>query len=108
MVACYDRCVVIRIVMVAALILAFGRANGVFWFGDACTEDCSDDCGDGKQCPPGCPTCTCAPATQSMPTPHTTVTDPARDVQRVVFVAPAPFITSPDPRDIVHVPKPDA
>lgn len=103
--ACYDSRVVIRIVMIAALILAFGRASGVFWFGDACSADCSDDCGDGKQCPPGCPTCTCAPTTQTMPSTHITVTEPERDVQRVEFVAPAAFVTSPDPRDILHVPK---
>ena len=91
--------------MIALLALAFCRASGVFWFGDACTEDCSDDCGDGKQCPPGCPTCACAPTTQTMPSPAIAVIEPARETHSVVFVAPEQFVTSPDPRDILHVPK---
>ena len=42
--------------------------SGVLWFGgDSCADD---DCSDGKDCPPQCPTCTCASCgpTRSSPT----------------------------------------
>jgi hypothetical protein len=88
------------------MLFAFGQASGVIWFGnDTCGSDCPDDCGDNRPCPPGCPTCACAPSTQTVPAPHINVTEPAREVRRVVYVVPAQFVTSPDPRDILHVPK---
>ena len=91
--------------MIALLALAFCRTSGVFWFGDACGENCSDDRGDGKQCPPGCPSCDCAPTTQTVPATRITVVTPVRDVQSVTFVALLQFVPAPDPRDILHVPK---
>ncbi len=94
-----------RILMLAVLVLAFGRASGVFWFGDACSDRCADDCADGKQCPPGCPGCACAAAPQTMPAAKFTIATPARAVHSVVFVAPPQFVPSPDPSEILHVPR---
>jgi hypothetical protein len=91
--------------MIATLILAFGQGTGVIWLGgDTCGSDCSDS-SDGKQCPPDCPTCACAPSTQTMAATHVLVVNPARAVHRVDFVAREQFVSSPDPGEILHVPK---
>lgn len=96
---------VLRILMIAVLLVAFGQASGVIWFGgDTCDEDCGD-VGDGKQCPPDCPTCACAPSARTMPAASIVIVEPARAVHRVDFVAPAQFVPSPDPHEILHVPK---
>jgi len=91
--------------MIAVLLFAFGQATGVIWLGDTCGSDCPDDCGDKNPCPPGCPTCACAPTTQAVPSARIAVVTPVRDVQRVTTVAPAQFVPTPDPFDILHVPK---
>jgi hypothetical protein len=98
---------VLRILMVVALILAVGQASGAVWFGeDTCT---SDDCGDaaaGKDCPPNCPTCACAPMIQSLPATRVVVElEPIRTECSRGEPTPERFITTPDPREILHVPK---
>ena len=95
---------VLRIVMITVLLLAFGQASGIIWFGDdACTQD-DCDCG-GKQCPPNCPTCACAPTARTTAAPKITLISPAREVRPVEFVALAQFVPSPDPSEILHVPR---
>lgn len=92
--------------MIATLVLAFGQASGVIWVGgDSCTDDCQNDCGS-QHCPPNCPTCACAPAAKLMPTKHVPVAQPVRIMHPVDFVAREPFVSSPDPSEILHVPKP--
>ena len=53
-----------RVIFILAAALMVGNATGVL---DSCDASCVDDDG-GKQCPPSCPTCTCAGhAALSMP-----------------------------------------
>ena len=92
-----------RILLVLTLVLAFGQASGMPVLGDTCGEDCPDS----KQCPPLCPTCTCASASlPSAPAPVAIMATPIALAPRVlVFAAPAAFGSSPDPREILHVPR---
>ncbi len=101
--ACYRARVVARILLVLALLLAFGQASGMPVLGDTCGEDCPD----GKQCPPLCPTCACASASlPSVPAPVAVMASPLAPAPRVlVFAVPAPSGLSPDPREILHVPR---
>lgn len=99
---------VVRVVLIVALILAVGQATGALWFGeDACA---SDDCGDaasGKACPPNCPTCTCVPAVQTLPATRVVVDlEPPRVECAAGAHGREPFIATPEPREILHVPKP--
>ena len=45
-----------RVIIVLAAALVVGNATGIF---DTCDGTCLDD-DRGAQCPPSCPTCTCA------------------------------------------------
>lgn len=96
--------VVARLFLVLVLLLAFGQSSGVIVLGG---DDCSDgDCPDGKQCPPECPTCTCAMASQpTVSAPHQTITIPALTELVLEFATPPVFAPSPDPREILHVPR---
>jgi len=96
---------VLRIVVVAVLILAFGQSLGILWLDeDTCEdEDCSD-AASGMPCPPDCPTCTCAPS-PIMPVANVVVTEPLRIAHRVELTPREQFVPSPDPREILHVPK---
>jgi hypothetical protein len=92
-----------RILLIIVLALAAGQAGGVLWFGG---DTCSDDCTDGKQCPPQCPTCTCAgTVVPSMPTPCAIISTPPTVELVVEFATPRVFTVSPDPREILHVPR---
>ena len=93
----------LRILLVVTLLLAVGQASGVLWLGG---DTCGEDCPDGKQCPPQCPTCTCAgTSVPSIPAPVATIA-PAPGVEHVVeFAAPDTLVPSPDPREILHVPR---
>jgi hypothetical protein len=94
--------------MIAVLLLAFGQASGAIWLGgDTCDENCGDS-GDGKQCPPNCPTCACALTTQTVPATPVVIVEPARAVHRVDFVDREQFLPNVDPREILHIPKHDA
>ena len=98
---------VLRILMIVALILGFGQATGVVWFGeDTCASDDCNDASSGKACPPNCPTCACAPAAQTLPATRIVVAiEPPRTECADVAFARQPVITTPDPREILHVPK---
>lgn len=62
---CYVRCV-LRVIFVLAAALVVADATGLV---DQCDEISCTDEEPGKQCPPSCPTCTCAMHTlQSLPT----------------------------------------
>ena len=51
-----------RVLLLVVAALVVGDATGGF---DACDEACLDDAG-GRQCPPACPTCACAPHVASV------------------------------------------
>ena len=46
-----------RVLLLVVATLVVADATGAF---DACDDTCLDD-RDGRQCPPACPTCACAP-----------------------------------------------
>jgi len=96
---------VLRVLMIAMLVLGVAQAGGVIPVGaDPCDESrCPDS---GKQCPPNCPTCTCAAAPiASLPQAPVTIVAPIRAPERVASVEPRPYLPSPDPREILHVPR---
>lgn len=97
----------LRILLTLALLLAFGQATGVVWFGeDTCAVDDCNDAGSGKQCPPNCPTCACTPALQTLPAARVVVAvePPRRECARVEFAGER-AVSTPEPREILHVPK---
>jgi hypothetical protein len=99
-----------RVLQIVILYAVLAQATGVAW---ALTEDangaqCSDDddgTGDRDQCPPNCPSCDCSTVV------HATFAEPVVMLAfelptiRVAFVEPNEAQPSPDPRDILHVPR---
>jgi hypothetical protein len=104
--ACYGAKLVPRVVSLLLLILMLGQAAGLSFAGEgACAEGCEDD-GQGKDCPPVCPTCTCASRPASTPLDSQPAVVPLPPLMKVVAaVLRERFPTSPDPREIIHVPK---
>ena len=94
-----------RLLLVIMLVVAFGQAAGVPLLGaDACDDI---DCSDGKLCPPQCPTCTCATThAPSLPAVAIAVAPLPQISSRVVVFPPArQFAASPDPAEILRVPR---
>jgi hypothetical protein len=61
-----------RIVIILATVLVVGDATGLI--PEADEIGCADEA-DGKQCPPTCPTCTCAwHSLKTAPAPHIALT----------------------------------
>src|SRR5262245_54269040 len=98
-----------RVRILAALTLVFlaGQATGLAaaMQSHGSEEACSDD-DPGGECPPICPSCTCVSHA------HPTVlplrgAPPVVDEPPVVigFLAVTTFVPSPDPREILHIPK---
>ena len=96
--------------MVVMLILSVAQSRGVLLFGDDCDEsDCGDSCDFGKNCPPECPTCTCATASSpTVPTVYATIAPPILNEASVEHEYEHTLAPSPDPREILHVPRPIA
>jgi hypothetical protein len=70
-----------------------------------CSEDCSSE-DAGLPCPPNCQACCCCSLPRTVAAPASPVAAPVGDVRRVTWIAGSLGSPSPDPRDIVHVPKP--
>ena len=98
----------VRLVYMLAMLALLDQATGYFsWAGSeatSCSQPCPDDDAGGR-CPPDCPYCTCCPHT-----PPVTV-----GVSDIIFNTPAfpvrfhvseSRLTSVEPGDIFHVPKP--
>jgi hypothetical protein len=96
--------VVLRILVVIMLVVTVAQARGVQLFGDDCYDD---DCGDfGKSCPPECPTCTCASApAPSVAAVYATLAPPILTACEVESTYQHVDVPSPDPREILHVPR---
>ena len=97
----------VRAVHVLMLVLFLGQSVGVLVLGGDgnCAAGCEDDA-RGKQCPPICPTCACAPhASLAMPASPigASLTPPAAESD--CFAAPQRTPPSPEPHEILHVPR---
>jgi hypothetical protein len=72
----------------------------------ACVDECADaaDC-DDEGCPPICPTCECAPCPPGIPM-QARVEAVAVEAtpMEATFASIADVASSPDPREILHVP----
>lgn len=90
------------------LLLLLGQVTGLdlgaLRGGDQCEENCEDEA-SGKSCPPACSTCSCTMrSAQPMLASHaTTLVIPS--IARVEVAPPPSQPASPDPREILHVPK---
>lgn len=96
-----------RLLPLLVLYAVLAQATGVAWAAteDRCAAQCGDDDDRGGQCPPNCPDCVCSihvAATFAAPLVVTAVAPPAT---RVRFAEPAAATPSPDPSDILHVPR---
>ncbi len=91
------------LVFVLALTHAVGLAD--LLLGDACEEWCSDD-GCATDCPPGLECrCHCPSATPMIRSSIQTVTAIATPHEVASYPAEQRMHASPDPREILHVPK---
>ena len=96
-----------RLLQVIVLYAVLAQATGLVWASteDTCASDCRDD-GDHRQCPPNCADCVCsvhAPATFAMA--PVVVVKPLPPPRALTFPSPRDAAASPDPRDILHVPR---
>lgn len=90
--------------LLAGAILVLNAAKALGYADDGCLEECSDDDSTGH-CPPGCADCVCcAHLASAVPMVHSSV--------RLAPSVPAPLLvnldkmpSSPDPRELLHVPK---
>jgi hypothetical protein len=98
-----------RVVRVLLLVMMVGSATGISLADLTGAEDCDARCedeADGKSCPPACTTCCCslrvaapiviARASAIVSVPLVSLLEP---------VAGDTVPTSPDPREILHVPR---
>jgi hypothetical protein len=95
-----------RVLRVIALVFLLGQVIGAW--SSVAADDCAPGCDDdatGKDCPPACPTCSCTVRSASAAT--TAFVVPHRiPAVRVIALAPCDGAPpSPDPREILHVPK---
>jgi hypothetical protein len=98
---------VLRILVVITLTFAVAQSRGVLVLGDYCGDD---DCGDlSKSCPPECPTCTCASApAPTVAAVYATIAPPILTASSVESAYQQVHVPTPDPREILHVPRPIA
>jgi hypothetical protein len=89
----------------ALFLVLLGQTTGAFSALGNCNERCAAEQGGAASCLPGCADCACCGLTRVLlQTPHQDAPT-LRTVQRV-WSAPLSAIASPDPEDILHVPKP--
>ena len=94
-----------RLLRAAVLVLVFGQVTGI-WVelgGDACEVGCEDD-EQGATCPPSC-ACSCTMRAAPMVAVRTTASAPAPTVSRVAPPPREAAPASPDPSEILHVPR---
>lgn len=96
-----------RLLRAAVVVLAFGQVTGL-WAelgGELCEIDCEDDA-QGKSCPPSCTTCSCPMrAASPLIVARAVVAAPVPLVSRVARPARESLPASPDPSEILHVPR---
>jgi hypothetical protein len=92
------------LIVASVLLLQAGGAASVAAIDD-CAGSCPDDDPEGD-CPPVCPSCTCVThAHPPLLPPRETVALAVQTPTASSFAAVAMFVPSPDPREILHVPK---
>jgi hypothetical protein len=69
-----------------------------------CEDACTDD-DPGEECPPICPSCTCLTHTQPSLVLRADAPLIAGAPVLIDVPGPATLLPSPDPREILHVPK---
>ena len=100
----------LRIVWIWLFVGFLGHATGAFAAiqVDACTECCPDDGPDEQHCPPTCTDCVCSIPT-AIEVPSISVVRPRWRVVEVTPEDPPAFALtpppSPDPRELLHVPR---
>ena len=93
---------------IVVLYAVLAQATGLAWAltEDACATQCDDDDpGDRDQCPPNCPSCVCSTVVHATFAAPVAVLAFELPTSRVTFVEPNEAQPSPDPRDILHVPR---
>jgi len=93
-----------RAVLIALLAFLAFDVSGLAALGDegACDEPCPTDLSGGK-CPPNCHSCNCCSLpTFTSSTPVALVAPAARETS---WVCPIDRVSSPEPADILHVPR---
>jgi hypothetical protein len=96
---------VVRLLAILALALFVGQAIGLQELidRDDCVQSCPGDDANGD-CPLGCQSCTCCPSTRPVLVTQIAVTLPSL-THDVVRSAASGIPPSPDPKDILHIPK---
>jgi hypothetical protein len=95
----------LRILFALALALFTEQASGIasVQVGDECGERCPGDAPDGT-CPPDCQFCACCSLPRVL-APQPAASVPAPTAHRFVQVSRDSLPNSPEPADILHVPK---
>lgn len=95
----------LRLVAVLALALFIGQVIGFQELidRDDCVQRCSGDDANGD-CPVGCQSCTCCPSTRPVFVTQVAGTLPSL-THDIVLTQTSRVPSSPEPREILHVPK---
>jgi hypothetical protein len=102
---CYI-CAVFRALLVAAVLCISFEVSGLAAvFGDeSCSEECPTDV-SGGQCAPNCPFCGCCSLPKTMNALAALPAAPCGEIGHVTWGSNTRRPPSPDPRDILHVPR---
>lgn len=91
-----------RVFAILALMLCLGSAYAAV---APCDDNCDDEIG-GDVCPPMCPTCRCVTHQGSASTaPMPVVVTLVLPSTTVHFERPQSLVPSPDPKELLHVPR---
>ena len=91
-----------RILCVIAMLLCLGSAYGAL---SQCDDRCPDELA-GHKCPPMCPTCHCVThSDQASPTKTPTVAALDTSSLQVDFELAETVVPSPDPKELLRVPR---
>jgi hypothetical protein len=96
---------VFRVLLILAVLCSSFELSGLgAIYGDAgCTEDCPSE--RSGECPPSCHTCSCCSLPRTAPV-AVAADLPRPEGRRFSWVATSDLPVSPDPADLLHIPKP--
>jgi hypothetical protein len=90
--------------LACGLTLLQGLSNPAFCLVGRCAADCPDERSNGD-CPAACESCACCGAVRPVLLVRVAAPIPPGSVAWVWSESP-PIVAAPDPREILHVPKP--
>jgi hypothetical protein len=101
-------CYIEPVPFLRVLVLAFAIANASGLMDVMLASDCGAECAEtdcDEGCPPVCPTCHCVVRSPLAVTATPVCGEPPRIARLAPFAEGERDPTSPDPREILHVPR---